>query len=425
MRVLFTTYPDKTIFQPMVPLAWALRTAGHEVRVASQPEFTEVITEAGLTAVPVGRNRGIWRLAELNPDEIEGQREGLPDPYNAAVLDPARINWDAMKAGYANLVADWHKLDNFPMIAGLVDFARDWQPDLVLWEANTYAGSIAAKACGAAHARVLWSVDVFGVTRDHYLRLKAEQPPEDRADPMAEWLDGYARKYGFESTEDLITGQFTIDQLPASLRMQGDLHYVPLQYVPYGGRAVVPQWLWTVPERPRVALTLGTTATERFAGYTSNVQDILDALADLDIELVATIAETEQKKLTHVPDNTRVVSYVPLHALAATCSVVINHAGPGTLLTTALHSVPQLTVPFELDAPELARRAALQGGSLVLSADEATAQNLRDSVLRLLHEPAFRVRATELCDEIRALPTPNQLVPQLEELTTKYRTASR
>ncbi len=36
MRVLFTTYAEKTHFLAMAPLAWALRTAGHEVVVASQ-----------------------------------------------------------------------------------------------------------------------------------------------------------------------------------------------------------------------------------------------------------------------------------------------------------------------------------------------------------------------------------------------------
>ena len=56
MRVLLTTYPEKTIFQPMVTLAWALRTAGHEVRVAIQPGFEDVVTGAGLTArLPLSR----------------------------------------------------------------------------------------------------------------------------------------------------------------------------------------------------------------------------------------------------------------------------------------------------------------------------------------------------------------------------------
>ncbi|MGC7103167.1 glycosyl transferase, partial [Amycolatopsis lurida] len=297
MRVLLTTYPEKTIFQPMVPLAWALRTAGHEVRVASQPRFNETITDTGLTAAPVGRHNTNWRrLTDLDPDGAEEERSGLPMPYHAVELPEAELDWQAMSAGYRTMLELWHRRDNFPLIAGLTEFARHWQPDLVLWEPTTYAGAIAAKACGAAHARLLWSIDVFGVTRDLFLRLKNRQPPAERADPLADWLGAYGRKYGFDFTEDMVTGQFTVDPLPATLRMEADLHYLPVQYLPYGGPAVVPDWSHEPPDRPRVGLTLGTSATEQFAGYGLDVGDILRSLADLDVEVVATVAESEQRK---------------------------------------------------------------------------------------------------------------------------------
>lgn len=76
MRILFATYSEKTHFLSMVPLAWALRSAGHDVRVASQPELVDVITTAGLPAVPVGEDHKLWataqrilneRFAQFNP----------------------------------------------------------------------------------------------------------------------------------------------------------------------------------------------------------------------------------------------------------------------------------------------------------------------------------------------------------------------
>jgi glycosyltransferase (activator-dependent family) len=415
MRVLFATYPEKTIFQPMVPLAWALRAAGHEVRFASQQSFAGEITDAGLTAVPIGRHRtNTWRrLLEMDPESTETEREGLPAPYDAAVLDPENLSWETMRDSYRSMVSEGHKLNNFPLIAGLVEFALAWQPDLVIWEATTYAGAIAAEACGAAHARMLWSIDVFGVTRERYLRLMGE----NQDDPLGDWLAGYARKYGFDYSEDLVTGQYTIDPLPESLRMDAGLSCLPLRYVPYGGRAVVPAWLQAPPERPRIALTLGTSATEIFAGYAVSVQDLLAALSDVDVEVVATVAEAEQHKLTTVPDNARIVSYVPLHALVPTCSAVINHAGPGTFLTTALHGVPQLTLPWDFDEPELARRAAEQGATLTIHASQVTGDTVRDHVCRLLDEPTFRRQAARLRDEMFAMPTPGELVAQLEQLT--------
>jgi glycosyltransferase (activator-dependent family) len=424
MRVLVVVNPEKTIFQYLVPLAWALRTAGHEVRVASQPRFADVITQAGLTAVPVGSDRDQWRITAHRPDVLAEMRVGLLKPYDA-FDDPEKSTWEYLKPGMAAAAKGWHRVANFPIMSEVVEYARHWQPDLVIWDPLSYAGAVAAKACGAAHARMLWSIDAYGGVRDVYRRLNEAQPLEERTDPLADWLAGYARKYGFDFTEDLITGHFTIDQFPPSLQIEADLHYVRMQYVPYGGPAVIPTWLWPPPQRPRIGLTMGLSATEIFDGYTFDMQDVLNALADLDIEVVATIAQTEQHKLTHIPPNARLVPYVPWHALAPTCAAVIHHAGAATLATTSLHPVPQLALHYHYDQPILARLLAATGAGLELHTSQATGHNVRHHLLRLLNEPSFRHHATHLTNEIRALPTPNQLIPHLETLTTKYRTTTR
>ena len=61
MRVLFVSLSEKSHVYLMVPLAWALSAAGHDVRVASYPLAVETITRAGLTAVPVGTDHGVHR----------------------------------------------------------------------------------------------------------------------------------------------------------------------------------------------------------------------------------------------------------------------------------------------------------------------------------------------------------------------------
>ncbi|MGQ0838808.1 nucleotide disphospho-sugar-binding domain-containing protein, partial [Actinokineospora sp.] len=349
MRVLFATNPLSTTFRYTVPLAWALRTAGHEVRVASQPAFADEITQAGLTAVPVGHDAArMWARSAVS-DDLDVQRAGIPAPYDA-FDDPAKATWEYLRPGLAEAVTGQVRAANFPLIAGLVEFARHWRPALVIWDPLSMAGPIAAKACGAAHARLLFGIDVYGGVRQLFLRLKAEQPLARQADPLADWLGSYARKYGGEYTEDMATGHATIDQFPLSLQTEAPgLDYLRMQYIAYGGAATVPAWLQKPPTKPRVALTMGLSATEIYSGYTINAQEIFDSLADLDIELVATIAESEQKKLTRIPDNTRVVSYAPWHALAPTCAAVIHHAGAATLATTARHPIPHLALHYHFD----------------------------------------------------------------------------
>jgi enterobactin C-glucosyltransferase len=423
MRVLFAVLPQKSTFLYLVPMAWALRSAGHEVVVASAPDFTSTITDAGLTAVPVGRvvrDDRLMAAQGVTPEIVEQYRAGLPPPFHVAE-NAEGTTWDDMLEATAGSL-DGLKYDNFGMLSGLVAFAKSWQPDLVVWHPWTVAGPIAAKACGAAHARMLFSVDVFGVARHHFHQLSAQQPPEARVDPYADWYSSYGKRYGFEFTEDMVTGQFTIDQFPASLQVATEgIDYVRTQYIPYGGRAIVPKWVHAPTDKPRVALTLGSTATTTYNGYTVPLRDLLAGLSELDIELVATVAEAEQAKLGTLPDNVRLVPYVPWHAIVPTCAAVIHHAGAATLATTARFPVPQLALHYHFDQPMLGRMLAEHGAGLALHTSEATGDTVRDAVHRLLTEPRFAQRAAALRDEVHALPSPNEAVARIEQLTTKHR----
>lgn len=424
MRVLFTTYPEKTHLYTMVPLAWALRAAGHDVRVAVQPMFADTVTAAGLTAVPIGGDRHLWQLIEADPTWLTSGLNGLPIPYDSADWRPSEVTWSYLHEGYRRHVGRWHRASNNPMIGDLVAFARQWQPDLVIWEPTTYAGAIAAEACGAAHGRLQFTIDTYGVTRSNYLRLGAGRPADDRPDPLADWLGGHARRYGFDFSEDLVTGQFTIQLLPPALRLQSDdLRNLPMQYRPYGGPAVVPPWLWEPPPRPRVAFSMGMSMFEHTGSYGIDLQDLVDKLSTLDIEVVATLAPEVAKELTRIPDNLRVVSYVPLEPLLATCSAVIHHGGIGTLATSTLAGLPQLTVSFDSDGPALARRLAAHGSGLALHVVQATGNCVRERVERLLAEPGFGAAAGRLRAEMLAMPSPAEMVTHLEDLASVSRRA--
>jgi UDP:flavonoid glycosyltransferase YjiC (YdhE family) len=111
-----------------------------------------------------------------------------------------------------------------------------------------------------------------------------------------------------------------------------------------------------------------------------------------------------------------------MHALVATCSAIIHHAGAATLATAARHPIPHLSLHYHYDQPILARLLREQGAGLEIHTTKVTGDNVRESLLRLLNEPQFGERATALRDEMFALPSPNEFVGTLEELTTKYRT---
>jgi glycosyltransferase (activator-dependent family) len=404
VRVLYCTLPHHTHFLTAAPLLWALRTAGHEVRVACLPGFAGTVTDAGLTAVPLG----IDPETTDTPEDRAAIRRGLPPPYDIAERPADQVAWTPeMAESYDIMVQYAFREENEPLVGDLVAFTRSWQPDLLVWEPFSFAGAIAATAAGVPHARLLFTVDVLGIAHDWIRRHVAD-------DPLRDWLTEAVAAHGGEFSPDLVFGQFTIDQLPAALRVGDRLEYLSMRYIPYGGPAKVPGWLAQPPARPRVALTLGLSAIEYFDGYTVRPLELVEALADLDVEVVATVGDGDRQPGA-LPANCRVVPYVPLHALAPTCAAVVHHGGFGTLSTVALSGVPQLVLPYHFEGPLLASRLAAQGAGITLHSDLAKPDAVREAVQRLLGQPVFRSRAADLRDEMVALPAPNDLVPLLEE----------
>ncbi|WP_159765737.1 activator-dependent family glycosyltransferase [Streptomyces sp. HM190] len=412
MRVLFATHSEKTHFHSLIPLAWALRSAGHDVCVASQPALAEEITRAGLTAVPVGEDHTfLQRLQEAGQADFSG---GFGQ--NGAVEPPE--TWEGQGLLYRAFVDFYMRgVNNDEFVAGLTGFARHFRPDLVVWEPYTFAGPVAARAVGAAHARLVFSPDYFQQMRRTFLRLRHEAPEEQRADPLEAWLGPLLERFGGGGyAEDMAVGQWTLDTVPAEARFPLDVRRVPMRYVPYNGPATVPGWLHEPPTRPRVCLTGGVTLRNQ-AGHDALSPADLRMFEDLDIELVATLRQVPGEE-TAVPANTRLVDFVPLLALLPSCSAVIHHAGGGTWNTALAAGVPQLLAADTWYAVHLGRHLRSVGAGLHVS----ERRELRTALERLLKEPSFGESARRLRDErVLALPTPVDVVPVLEKLTADHR----
>ncbi|MEU5884559.1 activator-dependent family glycosyltransferase [Spirillospora sp. NPDC047279] len=425
MRVLFTTFAAKTHMYALVPLAQALRSAGHEVLVASQPDLVEEIVRTGLTAVAVGEPSGLAEGLRQVEEELDGARESDVG-MDMGETDPARLTWDYVLNVFTAMTSfAFQNNCPEPMVDDLVAFARSWRPDLVVWDTMTFAGPVAAEASGAAHARLLYGVDLVGRMRRTFLRMLDERPPGRRDDPLAEWLGWSAERHGCAFDESMVTGHFSIDQTPPFLRAPLGLPAVPVRYVPYNGPAVVPSWLKEPPKAPRVCLTLGLMRREMLGADRASAGELLNALAGLDVEVVATLNADQLRTLPAVPDNVRAVDFVPLNALLPSCSAVIHHGGSGTLTTACLHGIPQLVVPHMIwDSAETARRLVERGAGLALwDGGDFSANDLKGGLERLLGEPSFGREAGRIRREILATPAPAGIVPVLERLTAEHRPA--
>ncbi|MEV8059451.1 activator-dependent family glycosyltransferase [Streptomyces antimycoticus] len=431
MRVLFQPFAAATHVAAQVPLAWALRAAGHEVRVATQPDVVEDITRAGLTAVPVGEPLHV--AAKMNPDDADVVEE-LRDDAWLRVLDPGEIRPERLTPEHLHGVfAAWTPLvhrNTVPdrMIDDLVAFARDWRPDLVVWDTMTYAGPVAARASGAAHARLMFGLDLIGLLRERYRAALDRLPPELRDDPLEEWLGHVLERHGLEGPgrgfdEELVVGQWTLDPVPTSLALPVSLPRVPVRYVPYNGPASVPGWLdENAGRRRRICLTLGVSFREVVGEDQASVGELLEAVADLDVDVVATLDAEQLDALGPLPPNVRAVDFVPLNELLPSCAAIIHHGGAGTFLTALAHGVPQVVVPARMwcNTPR-AEQARAAGVALTCPPERLTAGRLRAMVTRVLENPSFARAAARVRTEMLGTPTPAGIVPVLERLVAAHR----
>src|SRR5215210_630765 len=116
----------------MLPLAHALRAAGHEVRWAAAEEVCERLGREGFDAVRSGRGAGDVGPMARPPREIE------------ALSVDERPNF---------LFAHFFGLRRAePMVADLVPIVDDWQPQLLVCEQAELAGPIAAARAGVPNA---------------------------------------------------------------------------------------------------------------------------------------------------------------------------------------------------------------------------------------------------------------------------------
>ncbi|MGI5467493.1 activator-dependent family glycosyltransferase [Streptomyces sp. CA-132043] len=434
---MFAVFPSTSHLYPVIPLAWALQNAGHEVCVVGHPgmgaaDMAPTATRAGLTAVtlgdtvvPTGEDDGT-AAPEAGAAPADSPDDGgarLDIPADAFSLDVAHsTEWEQLRDYLVAIVGQCYPLEEPGsgrpgMVDELVGFARSWQPDLVLWDPLCLPAPVAARSVGAAHARILWGQDKIA-----WVRAQARERG-DRTDPLVELVRPMLSRYGLDFTEETLLGQWSVDLVPQTARLPLDTRTLPLRWVPYNEASVLPDWLRESPERPRVCLTLGVSSRNLFGKDTGfPLAEVLDMVAELDIELVATLNSTQLTGIGPLPDNVRAVDFVPLSQLLPTCSAIVHHGGWGTFSAAVAQRVPQLIIPVPTwDERVAARYVERRGGGIALDSAEFSVDLLRKQLVRLLEEPSFQEGAARLYADRLAAPSPGEVVPALERLTAHHR----
>jgi UDP:flavonoid glycosyltransferase YjiC (YdhE family) len=374
MKVLVSCVPGYGHLHPLLPLAVALREAGHDVAFATGAELRPRAEAFGFPSFRAGLTirEAFALLTERFPDGAYNQ------------LAPEEI-------------LDWYVPHLFgeilapAMLADLESLVERWRADVVVHDTWELAAPIAAAAAGIPSiCQTLgprFSDAVVGAAANAVAPLWRQRALEP--DVTA----GLYRHACFDITPPSLQ--------PSSASPSAAVRPLRPLPPPRLGDEQLPDSIARRQDRPLVYMTLGTNTNSDDAMFRATI----DALSDLSVDLLVTTGPgSDPSALGAVPDNTHLEEYVAQSLVLPQCSLVICHAGSGTTLASLALGVPLLVLPQGADQYVMADLIVRAAVGLRLTPAQVGAESVRAAVLRLLNEGTYRAGAARLQAEIAAMP---------------------
>ena len=393
MRILCTFFASVGLghFLPLVPVAAALRDAGHTVAFAAPVSYAPQIAAAGFDAVTAGANLTDPELAPMLAENraLYGTPAGRAFARTRLIAGP-----------FAGRLA-----------TDLIALAPRWRPDLIVRDAAGFGGCLAAEALGLPHAMVI----VHVARGDGHYQADIAIP-----------LNAHRAALGLPHDPHLamLARYLVLDFAPPGYRDPAyptppTLHALRPALPELAAFGAPPAWLADLPPRPTVYVGLGTAySPQRPALFAA----ILAGLRDEPLNLILTVgADLDPAQFGPQPPNVRVERFLPLAHLLPRCDLVVCHGGSGTTLAALAHGVPLVIIPMAADMPDNAARCAALGVGRTLLPADCTPEAVRDHVRALLADPAYRANAARLRDATAALPGMEHAVALLERLAREQR----
>jgi UDP:flavonoid glycosyltransferase YjiC (YdhE family) len=161
-----------------------------------------------------------------------------------------------------------------------------------------------------------------------------------------------------------------------------------------------------------VHVTQGTVATDA----AQLIVPTLAALANEDVIVVATTGGRPIAELGPIPNNARVVEFLPYAQLLPRTSLMITNGGFGGVQLALAHGIPLIAAGGSEDKPEVAARIAWTGAGIDLRTATPSVEQIRKAVRTLLREPTYRANARRLQTETATYDAPRLAVRAIESL---------
>jgi len=382
VRVLFSFVGGRGHVEPLIPIAVAVRAAGHTVAFTGAHTPLRSVGALGFEVFPLGSP----------PAGTPPKRLPLQE------LDPAREERDLRERFVRRAARD--------RVPAILTLSADWRPDLVVCDEVDFGAAIAAERSGIPHATVL--VLAAGTLA--------------RPQVVAEPLDELRAEHGLvvDPTLTMLSRYLVLSPAPPSYRdpahpLPATTHFFRTLAEP---REQPPPWLESM-QAPTVLFTLGTEFNLESGDLFMRV---LAGLQELPIGVIVTVgSQIDPAELGPLSATVHAERYIPQSLMLPRCSAVVSHGGSGTVLGALAHGLPQVLIPMGADQPLNARRCETLGVARVLDPVRCTPAEVREAVSAVLSEPSYGSAADVLRAEMATLPPPAHAVSLLERLAAERR----
>ncbi|MGH9042899.1 MAG: glycosyltransferase [Acidimicrobiia bacterium] len=357
-RLLMVTWDGGGNGPPMLAIAASLRGRGHDVRFLGHAGQEAAITAAGFAFTPY-RQAVPWSRVEPR--------------------DPVDVFLTFTDGGAGR--------DLEEAIAGA-------PADAVVVDCLMLGPLQAAEASGLPTVALVHSIYAFFGQAFPHSPATELGAPHGRA-PAPLWD---------AATEVLVTSDHELD--PAADPIPANVHWIGVAQVPV---SPAPRH-----DRRRVLLSLSTVW---FPGQQESTQNILDALAGMPVDVIATIDESIVSGGLRLPENVDARGFVPHTEVMPTVSLVIGHGGHATTMLALAHDLPLLIVPQHpmLDQPMIGQVLAERGAGLAVTQD-ASVEQIRDAITALLADDSYAEAAAVIGARLRATDGAARAADRIEAL---------
>lgn len=387
MRVIFTSTPGIGHVQPMIPLALAIQTQGHDVLFATAPDSCDMIGSAGIATIATGltssERMGIYR--QRFPEAAQLVGNALPDH-----MFPHMFGEVAAPQMYADLIGP----------------ATDWQPDVIVCDAAELAGPVVAASLG-----------VPNVTHSFGVAIPAHRVEKATSFLADTWLANGLKPRPFGGCYD----HLYIDIYPGSMQ-PGDLSRLgriirrrPESADQIPGHEISPTlnaFLRRAQhDRPLIYVTFGTVFN-----FNDAFRAVIEATKSFPALFVVTVGPNgDPAAFGTLPEHVHIEKYIPQSMILNRCTAVISHGGSGSVLAGLSRGLPQLCIPQAADQFANAAACSAAGAGIAMT-ENVTAESVRTALAQIITNPTFRVAANKVAAEIGAMPSADEVVAALTSL---------